>query len=152
MFRKHLIIKLVAALAVAVALAALGARMAKAGNPYNPQAYVYGGASQAEAQAIQSAGFGSAREVSSARRTNASKTQSFHLITDTLGGNGYPKVAVHFKQESVRMIPDVLVGDSRPRLPVRTLLSVHGFGLITDTLGGNGQLPAGGGGGRTSVA
>jgi hypothetical protein len=124
MFGKHLIIKLVAALAVAVALAALGARMAKAGNPYNPQAYVYGGASQAEAQAIQSAGSGSAREVSSARRTNASKTQSFHLITDTLGGNGYAKVVVHFKQESVRMIPDILGGDGRPSLrllPLRTL-------------------------------
>ena len=151
MFGKHLIIKLVAALVVAVALAALGARMAKAGNPYNPQAYVYGGASQAEAQAIQSAGSGSTREVSSARRTNASKTQSFHLITDTLGGNGYRKVVVQFKQESVRMIPDI-VGDSRPKLPVRTLLSVHGFGLITDTLGGNGQLPARGGSGRTAVA
>ena len=152
MFGKYYISKLVAALAVAVALAVLGAATAKAGNPYNPQAYVYGGASQAEAQAIQSAGSGSAREVSSARRTNASKTQSFHLITDTLGGNGYRKVVVHFKQESVRMIPDTLVGDSRPRLPVRTLLSVHGFGLITDTLGGNGQLPARGGSGRTAVA
>ena len=141
MFGKHLIIKLVAALAVAVALAALGARMAKAGNPYNPQAYVYGGAAQTG---------GSAREVSLARRA-ASKTQSFHLITDTLGGNGYRKVVVHFKQESVRMIPDI-VGDSRPKLPVRTLLSVHGFGLITDTLGGNGQLPARGGSGRTAVA
>ncbi len=124
MFGKHRIFKLVAALAVAVALAALGARTAKAGNPYNPQAYVYGGASQTVAQAIQSAGLGSTREVSSARRANASKRQSFHLITDTLGGNGQPKVVVHFKQESVRMIPDVLGGDGRPQfrlLPVRTL-------------------------------
>ena len=152
MFGKHLIFKLVAALGVAVALAAFGARMAKAGNPYNPQAYVYGGASQTEAQAIQSAGFGSSRQVSSARRA-ASKTQSFHLITDTLGGKGYPRVVVAFKPESVRMIPDVLVGDAPPKLPIRTLLTVHGLGLITDTLGGSGgQLPGGGGGGRTAVA
>lgn len=152
MFGKYHIFKIVAALAVAVALAVLGARSAKAGNPYNPGAYVYGGASQTVAQAIQSAGFGSGREVSSARQAKASKRQSFHLITDTLGGNGQPKVVVQFKQESVRMIPDFLGGNGQPKLPLRTLESVRhakhlaGSGLITDTLGGNGHasLPAGG--------
>jgi len=125
MFSKHHLFKLVAAIAVAASIAVIGARSAKAGNPYNPSAYVYGGASAKLAQAIQSAGSGSNREVSSARSAKASKTQSFHLITDTLGGNGYPKVVVHFKQESVRMIPDILGGDGRPQLrllqPLRTL-------------------------------
>jgi hypothetical protein len=124
MFSQHHLFKLFAAIAVAASIAVVGARSATAGTSYNPSAYVAGGASAKVAQAIQSAGFGSAREVSSARSPKASKTQSFHLITDTLGGNGYAKVVVHFKQESVRMIPDILGGDGRPSLrllPLRTL-------------------------------
>jgi hypothetical protein len=61
MFGKHDLFKLVGAIVVATAIAVLGARTAKAGNPYNPGAYVYGGASQTVAQSIQSAGFGGAR-------------------------------------------------------------------------------------------
>ena len=107
MFSNHHLFKLFAAIAVAASIAVTGARSATAGTPYNPTAYVPGGASAKVARAIQS----------------ASKTQSFHLITDTLGGNGYAKVVVHFKQESVRMIPDILGGNGLPLrlLPLRTL-------------------------------
>lgn len=88
MFGKSHIFKLVAAVVVAASIAVVGAGTAKAGNPYNPQAYVYGGASQTVAQAIQSAGTGSVRSVSQARRLKSQRAQSFPLITDTLGGNG----------------------------------------------------------------
>lgn len=88
MFGKSYLFKLVAAIAVAASLAVVGARAAEAGNPYNPNAYVYGGASQAVSQAIQSAGFGSNRSVAAARRLKAHRSQGLRLMTDTLGGNG----------------------------------------------------------------
>jgi hypothetical protein len=88
MFGKHYLFKLFVAMAIATSIAVVGARTAKAGNPYNPNAYVYGGASQDVAQAIQSAGFGSARSVSVARHHKALRVQGLRFITDTLGGNG----------------------------------------------------------------
>ena len=63
MFSKHHLFKLFVAIAVAATVAVAGARTAKAGNSYDPQAYVYGGASAKVAGAIQSAGSGSKRSV-----------------------------------------------------------------------------------------
>jgi hypothetical protein len=89
MFGKRFMFKLVAALAVAVALAVVGARTAKAGNPYNPQAYVYGGASQQESEAITAQGYEAVRFATAARHLRALRAaRHFPLITDTLGGNG----------------------------------------------------------------
>jgi hypothetical protein len=76
------------AVAVAASLAVLGVGAAKAGNPYSPSAYVYGGASPGVGQAIQSAGSGSTRSVSAARHLKALRPQGLRIITDTLGGNG----------------------------------------------------------------
>jgi len=88
MFCKHHLFKLVAAIVVAASIAVVGARTAKAGNSYNPGAYVYGGASPAVSHAIQSVGFGSKRSVTAARRTKVAAVQGLRLITDTLGGSG----------------------------------------------------------------
>jgi hypothetical protein len=87
MLAKHLF-KLFVAIAVAASIAVVGARAAKGANPYNPNAYVYGGASQEVGQAIQSTGSGSTRAVTFARRQRALRQQGFRIITDTLGGNG----------------------------------------------------------------
>ena len=80
--------KLFVATAVAVSIAVVGAGAAKAANPYNQHAYVYGGASPGVGQAIQSAGSGSTRSVSAARHQKALRPQGLRIITDTLGGNG----------------------------------------------------------------
>jgi hypothetical protein len=88
MFGKHHLFKLVAAIVVAASIAVVGARTAKAGNSYNPGAYVYGGASLPVSQAIQSAGFSSSRSVTAARHVKAARVQGLRFITDTLGGNG----------------------------------------------------------------
>jgi hypothetical protein len=126
MFGKHHLFKLAAATALAASVAVVGARTAKAGTPYNPGAYVYGGASHQVAQASQDAGFRALRSISSARQQKVA-TQSFRFITDTLGGNGQPKATqVRSKVESVRMIPDILGGDGHPQLPLRTLLGGNG--------------------------
>ena len=66
MFGKHFMFKLMAALAVAVALAVVGAKTAKAGNPHSAQA----------------------RSVASNHRVKSAQVHGFRLITDTLGGNG----------------------------------------------------------------
>jgi hypothetical protein len=89
MFRKHYIFKLVAAIAVAASLAVVGARTAKAGNPYNPQAYVYGGASPQVSEAIQAQGYEAVRFATAARALKRARAaHRFSMITDTLGGNG----------------------------------------------------------------
>ena len=87
MLAKHLF-KLVVAVALAASIAVVGARAAKAGNPYNPNAYVHGGASQEVGLAIQSAGSGSTRSVSVARHRKSLRPQGLRIVTDTLGGNG----------------------------------------------------------------
>ncbi len=89
MFRKHDLFKLVAAIAVAASLAVVGARSAKAGNPYNPQAYVYGGASSQVSEAIQAQGYEAVRFTTAARALKRARAaHRFAMITDTLGGNG----------------------------------------------------------------
>jgi len=86
MFGKQFMFRLVVAIVAASSIAVVGARTARGGSSYSPSAYVYGGASAAVGQAIQSAGFGSNRAVATARRK---KTVPEHgLITDTLGGDG----------------------------------------------------------------
>lgn len=89
MFRKHYLLRLFGSIAVAASIAVVGARTANAGNSYDPNAYVYGGASQAVAQAIQSADYGSNRSPATARhQEKVAHAQGLHFITDTLGGNG----------------------------------------------------------------
>ena len=92
MFGKRSMLKSLVAVAVAAAIAVAGAKTAKAGNPYNPSAYVYGGASEKVAQSIQSAGSGSHRSVSAARNLKPARVQGSRIITDTLGGNGTAKL------------------------------------------------------------
>jgi hypothetical protein len=92
MFGKRSMFKSLVAVAVAASIAVVGAKSAKAGNPYNPSAYVYGGASEQVAQSIQSVGNGSHRSVSAARHLKPARVQGFRIITDTLGGNGTPKL------------------------------------------------------------
>ena len=89
--RKHLF-KLFVAVAVAASVSVVGARSAKATEPpYNSHAYVYGGASLQEAQAIQSAGIEGVRFASAEHKLKAVRAQTRTLITDTLGGNGKAK-------------------------------------------------------------
>lgn len=92
MFATHHLFKLFAATAVAASVAVVGARAANAADPYNPHAYVYGGAPQQVGQAIQGSGSGSTRSVSVARRQKALRPQGLRMITDTLGGNGTSQV------------------------------------------------------------
>jgi hypothetical protein len=94
MFGKRSMFKSFVAIAVAASIAVVGAKSAKAGNPYNPSAYVYGGASQQVAQSIQSVGSGPHRSVSAARNLKRARVQGFTIITDTLGGNGTAKLVL----------------------------------------------------------
>jgi len=92
MFGKRCMFKSVVAVAVAASIAVVGARSARAGTPYDPSAYVYGGASEQVAQSIQSAGNGPHRSVAAARKLTSARVQGLRIITDTLGGNGTPKL------------------------------------------------------------
>ena len=88
MFGKQFMFRLVVAIVAASSIAVVGARTARGGSSYSPSAYVYGGASAAVSQAIQSAGFGSNRAVATARRKKTVPEHGLRLITDTLGGDG----------------------------------------------------------------
>jgi len=77
MIRRQHFFKLFVALAVAASISVVGARSAKATErPYNAHASAYGGARFASAE----------------HRLKAARAHDRTLITDTLGGNGRPRV------------------------------------------------------------
>ena len=75
----------------------------------------------------------------------ADKPQGSTFITDTLGGNGGPHVALNVQAPEIRatdprapgpFITDTLGGNGHPKHAI-----VQGYRFITDTLGGNGGAP-----------
>jgi hypothetical protein len=167
MFGKRSMFKSFVAIAVAASIAVVGAKSAKAGNPYNPSAYVYGCASHQVSRSIQCGGGTPATTggggVGQVDVTNLPLENG--LTADQSAGAAITAVvtptaqmAQHFQHEDMiyggrqqtTSAPEVsqsiqsqdseyerFVTAARNLRALRPA-RVHGFTIITDTLGGNG--------------
>jgi hypothetical protein len=120
MFSKRSMFTSLVAIAVAASIAVAGAKSAKAGNPYSPSAYVYGGASHQVAQAIQSVG-GTPAPTGRVDQIDVTNLP----LENGLTANQSAALAAQQGHRSVST--------------TRNLRAARGFTIITDTLGGNGH-------------